>query len=435
MSTATAVSGSDSAAVGYVAFLESLAGYLQSQRKGDDCCALIVVHMCNLNRINTSAGYRTGYRIRCAFARELTKMLRDGDWMMPLTEERLGVVLHRVKNTGHMMLAANRIAQIASEISRAGSVNTTLEVRVGAALFPEHGHTAEKLLRNSELAVESAALQRTANAVYKPEVSRRLTGNWGLEADLGAAVENSEFALVYQPKIDAGSLRPCGAEALLRWHHPRLGVISPDRFIQLAEATGRIDALTDFALRGAARDSASWPKSGADLTVAINLSPAVIEQGDVVASFQHAAAIWGIDMEKLTAEVTENGIISTDGRALRVLHDLRNAGVRVSIDDFGTGNSSLAYFKDIPADELKIDKSFVFAMLNNERSNRLVKTIIDLAHGFDLQVVAEGVENAQCAERLRQLGCDVLQGYYFSKPLPQNEFIRYLLEESAQAED
>lgn len=431
MSLVTAISGPHAAASGYVTFLDCLAGYLGGQAEREHPAALLIVHLCNLNRINTSAGYRTGHDLRRAFAGEVEDILRGDDWMMPLTEDRLAVVLDRVHNSGHLMLAATRIARLAEQVEPADGPGPALQVRVGAALFPEHGRTAEKLLRCSELAIELAALQKTGNAIYRPEVSKVVIDNWGLEAELRTALDNDEFAVVYQPKIVAATRRPCGAEALLRWHNPTLGDVPPTRFIPVAEASDRMDALTHFVLHAAARDAAAWATAGGELSIAVNLSPAVIERGDVVASFERVAAIWGIGLERFTAEVTENGIVSTAGRALEVLGELRRAGIRVSIDDFGTGNSSLAYFKDIPADEVKIDKSFIAAMFESESNAALVRTIVDLAHGFGLQVVAEGVENAASADRLEALGCDVLQGYWLSAPLPHGELLHWLADNAA----
>jgi len=217
----------------------------------------------------------------------------------------------------------------------------------------------------------------------------------------------------------------------MRWFSPSLGQVSTERFIQIIEETDHIDALTNFALHSAARDLSEWAACAPELTVAVNLAPKVIEHGNIVSSFKHVAAIWGVSLDRFTAEVTENGIMSTAGAALDVLQALRDEGIRVSIDDFGTGNSSLAYFKDIPADEVKIDKSFVFKMLEDDSNHRLVKTIIDLAHSFDLKVVAEGVETADCVSELQKLGCDVLQGYYFAKPMPEREFFEYLKNNAA----
>jgi EAL domain-containing protein (putative c-di-GMP-specific phosphodiesterase class I) len=361
-----------------------------------------------------------------AFAEELGKILRGDDWMAQLTADRYAIVLGRVRNAGHVMLAANKIVQIAAGFAVPEGCNLVLEVRAGAALFPAQGQRSDLLLRNAELAVEAAARGKVTFALYEPEVFEEMTNDWDLEAELGPALDNGEFEMFYQPKIDAASLLPCGAEALMRWHNPRHGNISPDRFIALAENTDFIDALTSFALHAAARAASEWGPGHEALGVAVNLSPSIINRGNVVSSFEQVSAIWGIGMGRFTAEVTENGVLATGPAALRVLNDLRDAGVRVSIDDFGTGNSSLAYFKNLPADELKIDKSFVFAMLENDANSRMVKTIIDLAHGFNLKVVAEGVENPECVERLQELGCDVLQGYHFSRPVSQEQFLRYL---------
>jgi len=426
MSAAVAAGSMPDVTGGYLAFLRELPRFLEAASAKGEPCSLIIVHLSNLNRINRAAGYPVGQRMSFAFAGELRRMLRDDDWMAPLTVDRYAIVLGRVRNAGHVMLAANRIARIAAGFSVPDGSNLALEVRAGAALYPEQGEQGDLLLRNAELAVEAAARGKVDFALYEPEVFQDMTGDWDLEADIRPGLENGEFEMFYQPKIDAATLLPCGAEALMRWRNPRHGYVPPDRFIALAENSDCIDALTSFALHGAARTAVEWGPDRQNLGVAVNLSPSTINRGNVISSFEQAAAIWGIGLERFTAEVTENGIIATGGAALRVLDDLRNAGVRVSIDDFGTGNSSLAYFKDLPADELKIDKSFVFAMLDNDANFRMVKTIIDLAHGFDRKVVAEGVENAECVERLQQLGCDVLQGYHFSRPVSEQGFLRYL---------
>lgn len=413
-------------AAGYLSFLRRLKADLQRDRLTGKPRGLLIVQLSNLNRIHTSAGYGTGQRLAAACGAQLEKILRDCDWMTRLADDRYAVMLNRVRNSGHIVLAANRIAQIAADLPAAVGTSAAPVLKVGAAIFPEHGNTPELLLRSAELAVETATRENASFALYKPEVSRRLTDDWDMESELANGISNDEFELHYQPLIDARSLEPCGAEALMRWRNGRFGQVPPDRFIPLAEATGHIEALTNFAVHSAARDAHIWQHRLPQVAVSVNLSPSAIEHGDIVTRFEQAAAIWGVPLERLKAEVTENGIISSGGAALRVLNELREAGVRISIDDFGTGNSSLAYFKDIPADELKIDKSFVFTMLDGGPNDQLIQTIIDLAHGFNLRVVAEGVENERCAERLREFGCDVLQGYHYSKPLPHQEFMSWL---------
>ena len=414
---------------GHVAFLCRLDEFLTSRRRPGAHCGLVVVHLSNLHRINTTAGYRTGQSLFRRFAVALRDLLREQDWLLPLSDDRFGVVLDDVRNAGHLVLAANRMARIAAELATPEDNGVSLDACAGAALFPQHGNSAELLLRHGELAVEAARREQAAFALYRPENSRELTEEWDLEAELRSAIENSELYLCYQPKIAAQTLVPCGAEALLRWNSPQRGPVSPERFIPVAERSELIDLLSDFTLHSAARDAAEWPPGAHPLHIAVNAAPTTLEYGDVLGCVRRVAAIWGLDMHRFTVEITENGIVSAGGSALQVLRNLRDAGVRVSIDDFGTGNSSLAYFKDIPADEVKIDKSFVLGMDGDDRNRRLVRSIIDLAHAFDMTVVAEGVETAQATETLRELGCDVLQGYHFSRPVVQEQLLKYLKEQ------
>lgn len=409
---------------GSLGFLCRLREYLGRSATPTAATGVIVAQIANLSRINTSAGYGNGHRASAEFVRRVEDMLRPDDWLCIIGEDRIGVVLNPVHNTGHLTLAANRIARIASGTPILNGDELELEVRVGLAMYPEHGATPEGLLRSADLALETAAKRRAMFAICTPEDSESLTGEWDLSTEIATGLKNGEFELHFQPKVTAGAREPCGAEILLRWNNPRLGTVPPQRFIEVADGTEQIDELSRFALHGAARAAVAWP--GADLTIAVNLTPSTLESGSIAHELKSAAAIWGIEMNRFTVELTENGVVAAGGNALSALEALRDEGVRVSIDDFGTGNSSLAYFKNIPADELKIDKSFVIDMHQSESSARLVRTIIELAHSFGLTVVAEGVESEAVARRLEELGCDVLQGYYFAKPLPQSEFVEFL---------
>lgn len=411
---------------GYMSFLVQLTEALTGHREEGERTGVLVIQLSNLGRINTTSGYKRGHEASELFGKKIKKMLRPGDWVSALSKDRFVLVLKGVKNAGHLMLAANRLVRFADSIPVSADSSLMMEVRSGGAIFPEHGSTPEELLCNAELAIESASQEGSIFAMYKSDRSQQLTEDWEIEGKLGAAIEDGEFELHYQPKIDARTLLPRGAEGLMRWNSPDFGDISTEHFIQIVERTDHIDAFTNHALHCAARDVSEWPRFAANMSVAINLPPRLLEHGNIVTMFKQVAAIWGVDIERFTAEVTENGIMSTDGAALDVLQQLRDNGIRVSIDDFGTGHSSLAYFKDIPADEVKIDKSFVFHMLTNRDHYRLVRTIIDLAHGFDLDVVAEGVETKEIVEELQKLGCDTLQGYYFSKPLSKRAFNDYL---------
>ncbi len=429
MSIGSAASELDGGSLG---FLRRLQECLGRSAVPSGATGIIVAQLANLSQINTTAGYGNGHRASVAFARRVEDMLRSDDWMCVIGDDRVGVVLNPVHNTGHLTLAANRIARIASGTPIPNGNGLELEVRVGLAMYPEHGATPERLLRSADLALETAAKRQAMFAIYTPEDSQSLTDEWDLSTEIAAGLEDGEFELRFQPKVTASTLEPTGAETLLRWNNPRLGPVPPQRFIDVADGTEQIDELSRFVLHGAAQAATAWP--GTDLTVAVNLTPSTLESGSIAHELESAAAIWGMEMNRFTVEITENGVVAAGGNALSALEALRDVGVRVSIDDFGTGNSSLAYFKNIPADELKIDKSFVIDMHQSESSTRLVRTIIDLAHSFGLTVVAEGVESEVVARKLQELGCDVLQGYYFARPLPQSEFVEFLLARRSHAQ-
>ncbi len=236
-------------------------------------------------------------------------------------------------------------------------------------------------------------------------------------------LSQGEFVLYHQPKAHLGFGNIVGAEALMRWHVPGRGVVSPLEFIPTAERSELIRPMTWFALKAAVAECRQWPQ---EIGVAVNIAPTLLDDPELVRVVHDALAIFGVAPGRLTLEVTESGLASNPARAFEVLSGLRDQGVRVAIDDFGTGYSSFAHFRDIPADELKIDRSFVSKMLRSDADARIVKAIIDLAHNFGMKVVAEGVEDAATAERLKTLTCDYLQGFWLAKPMPPIEFRDWL---------
>ena len=226
----------------------------------------------------------------------------------------------------------------------------------------------------------------------------------------------------YQPKLSLPKLEVVGVEALMRWNRPESGNVPPEIFIDVAEMTGQIDPLTRFAFDRALRQLGEWPKNLGSIGVAVNVTPSIVCNPELVDVIRNAAGLWSVDFGRLTVEVTENALMVDRERSHRVLTEIRELGARISIDDFGTGYSSLAYLKQIPADELKIDKSFVMNMLKDESDRKIVEQIIALGRSFDLEVVAEGVENAEVAGLLAEMGCNYAQGFHFARPLPPREF-------------
>ena len=358
--------------------------------------------------------------------RTLRRAVKPNDSVLRIGEAKFAVLINPVRNQGMLVLAANKLGQMLARAVSVDQNEVNVTARIGTAMGPEQAGEADDLLQRAETALLAALTDEQPYAAYSPAQSERATESLGLEAELENALRKGELELYYQPKISTADFRPCGAEALLRWTNPKRGPISPDIFIPLADKTGRIEPLTSFVLNTAVRQSAEWPQHWGPLTVAVNVTPRVVEDADLCAMVASAVGMWDAVPNRLFIEITEGAIMKNPAVSFEVLRRLREQGVQISIDDFGTGYSSLAYFKNIPADELKIDKSFVINMLEDNGDKQIVRTVIDLAKSFGLMVTAEGVEDRPTAEMLAQLRCDRLQGYFYSKPLPQARFIEWL---------
>ncbi|MDQ1373567.1 MAG: hypothetical protein QOJ09_905, partial [Actinomycetota bacterium] len=296
-----------------------------------------------------------------------------------------------------------------------------VEGSIGVALAPEHGTDIDILLQRADVAMYMAKETHTGTRLYTPDKDpnsrRRLT----LLSDLRAAIENRELVLHYQPKADLRSREIHDVEALVRWIHPDLGLIPPNDFIPLAERSGLIAPLTEYVLTEAIDRAADWRLRGIDLRVAVNLSVRSLMDLELPNRVAAMLAVAGLPAAYLELEITESTIMADPVRAMRVLQPLADMGVRLSIDDFGTGYSSLAYLRQLPIAEIKIDRSFVAAMTTSENDAVIVRSTVEMAKNLGLEVVAEGVETPDVELALDRLGCDYMQGYLLSRPLPADE--------------
>lgn len=247
-----------------------------------------------------------------------------------------------------------------------------------------------------------------------------------LEQELDQALDNSEFEMFYQAKLDLRSRLPVGAEALIRWRNPRRGLVPPDEFIPAAARSGQLREITWSTLNMALQHAATWPTHFGLLTVSVNMSPALLDDGHLARRVEDAIAVWDIEPERLILEITESEVANNPTASIETIRALRAKGISVSIDDFGTGYSSLMQFKNIPATELKIDKSFVSNMLQNALDPIIVRNIVGLARAFEIEVVAEGVEDLETMEVLAGMGITYGQGYFISKPLPAAHFVQFI---------
>jgi diguanylate cyclase (GGDEF)-like protein len=377
--------------------------------------AVLYVGLDNFRTINDGYGYRTGDAILAQTAERLSAVVGD----RPLASRLAGDEFALLVEAGPE-LAATVADQVLATLQRPFDVeglHLELAASIGVAVYPDHG-SRPRLIPNAALAMRSVKLGGGGTyALYHPSMGVDMREQAELLQDLRHAIEGRQLKLVYQPKIDARSLQVTAAEALLRWQHPRRGAISPEVFIRLAERHGLIGTIGRWVIDEACRQAASWRERGLRMRIAINLSGHQLRQDDLVDYIKAALRRHRIPPERMTIEITESVAMEDTRQTRAAFERLRKAGLHVSIDDFGTGHSSLAVLRRLPAAELKIDRAFVTDLGTSEEARSIVQAVIQLARTLGLRVVAEGVETAAQRDLLVALGCDELQGYLFAKPL------------------
>ncbi len=402
--------------------------------------ALLLLDVDRFKEINDTFGHASGDRLLLEIGPRLRMALRPEDVVARLGGDEFAVLLPDM-DVEEAEAVARRLSLAIEHPFVAEGYSLEVSASIGVTVAPEHGGDASALLRRAEIAMYVAKRPGQAYAVYAPEHEARhsperlaLIGELrqAIEpADAAAATANGALVLHYQPKVDCGSGRVVGAEALVRWMHPLRGLVPPDDFIPLAEQTGLIRPLTRRVLALAIEQCSAWRVQGLAVTLAVNLSMRDLEDPalpELIAALLRDA---GLGHDALTVEITESGIMLDRVLVTGALSRLRAMGVGVAIDDFGTGYSALSYLKDLPVDALKIDRSFVQPIAGDRRSAAIVATAVTLGHALGLEVVAEGVEDEASLELLRSLGCDTAQGYHLGRPLPADGFAAWVRERRA----
>ena len=325
---------------------------------------------------------------------------------------------------------ARRILTHLEQPMRADHHEVFVTASIGIATFPEDGISAEVLIRNADTAMYHAKQQgKAAFQYYSAAMNAASVERLTLETGLRRAIEDGSLELHYQPQVEMKSGRIIGAEALLRWKHPERGYISPSSFIPIAEDSGLILPIGEWVLERACAQAVTWQRAGLpQIAVAVNVSGVQFQRQDLTAIVRRKLDATGLAPSLLHIEITETVIVSARERAVAVLAQLRELGVRLALDDFGTGYSSLSYLKDFPIDTLKIDRSFVSEMLTDSTTASIIEAIISMTRVLGLSVIAEGVEDQAQYKFLQEIGCDAVQGFYVSKPVPANEFAALLVE-------
>jgi diguanylate cyclase (GGDEF)-like protein len=406
---------------------------LASARRDHVPAAVMIMDLDRFKEVNDTLGHASGDELLKQVGIRLRDTLRESDTVARLGGDEFGVLLPKVLDAEAAVAVARKLRTTLEEPFTIHGLALQMEASIGIALFPDHGADVQGLLQRADVAMYVAKEHPAGCEVYARERDAYSPDRLTLLTDLRRAIDRGQLLLHYQPKADLQTGDIKGVEALVRWEHPERGMIPPDEFIPPAQKTGVITPLTMFVLDEALRQCRNWALQGIELCVAVNLSTRNLLDVHLPDTVGELLTRWEVPPRLLALEITESTILADPVRAMQILSRLDQMGIRIAIDDFGTGYSSLAYLKRLPVDELKIDKSFILGMEENENDAVIVRSTIDLGRNLGLRVVAEGVETAQAWNRLAALGCNIAQGYYLSRPVPAEQLTEWLRERAASA--
>lgn len=365
----------------------------------------------------------------------MSSCVRDIDTLVRLGGDEFVILIANIDSINDISFSIRRILNVIAEPCLINKLDYLVTCSIGVSVYPDDGLEPIKLLKNADSAMYQAKKSGRNNFhLYTPELNAVLSERVKTEYKLRLAIENDEFLLHYQPKVDFATGLIIGAEALIRWQPPGDELIPPVKFIQIAEETGLIEKIGEWVLRTACNKAKKLnERSGCAIPIAVNVSPRQFRKSSFVNTIKQILDDTQLEPRYLELEITENTLVDDTAKFIETLHALNKIGVKLAIDDFGIGYSSLAYLKDFPVDQLKIDKAFVSNLEKDPANKAILKTIIILGQSLGKKVIAEGVETAYQYEYLKSIGCDELQGYFFSKPLPPSEFEALLISNHAKA--
>jgi len=411
-----------------VLFRDRLEQALHGARRNPGEVAVMFLDLDRFKEVNDTLGHESGDVLLREVGQRLLHSLRAGDTVARLGGDEFAVLASGLDDPDDALVVARKLRQAVEWPFTLRGLTLEVEASIGIAIFPEHGTDVDTLLRHADVAMYQSKAGHAGVSVYSPERDVYSPDRLKLLGELRRAIEQGELVLFYQPKVSLRTSEVLGFEALVRWQHPEQGLLSPERFLPFAEHTGLVKPLTRFVMREAVRACAKWQQLGLSLGVAVNLSGRDLLDLHLPDEVRLLLNETGIHPSQLELEITENTILSDPVRTRTILNRLKELGVRLAIDDFGSGYSSLGYLKRLPLDVLKIDKSFVMTMLADEDSAAIVRSTIDLAHNLGLDVVAEGVASEQVSAILAALQCDAAQGFYYSAPIEDDKVAAWAAE-------
>lgn len=418
---------------------------LISQRKNEKF-GILILDLDGFKEINDALGHQVGDQLLKHIAVRLQRIIRAsstiarvGDYLTEdegvipedATVARLGgdefaILLPHLTGTDGALAVAKRVTDALEPPTDIDGNLIVIAGTQGLAMYPDHGESADLLLQHADVALYVAKQIQNDFAIYDPVYDRNSVNQLALKGELRSAIEDDQLVLFYQPKLDLKQGCVHSVEALVRWNHPERGMIPPDQFIPLSEQRGLIGPLTEWVVRRALKQHKEWLEDGIELQVAVNLSSRVLYDLYLPSKIEQYLVNEQLPSSALSLEITEDATMVDPERAMIILKRLDDMGIILSIDDFGTGHSSLGYLKRLPVDEIKIDRTFVMEMEQSDNDSKIVHATIDLSHNLGLRVVAEGVETEGALNILKSLNCDYAQGYYLSRPIPANELVEWL---------
>ncbi|HEX5832954.1 MAG TPA: EAL domain-containing protein [Pyrinomonadaceae bacterium] len=418
-----------------VLFKDRLKQAIAYSRRNDQMHAVLLLNLDRFKTINDSLGYTAGDRLLQSVAQRLTSCVRESDTVARFGSDEFAILLTQISRAQDAANAARAIKEVLDQAFLYDDQELFVSTSIGISLYPHDDRDTSGLLKSASAALDRAKEEGGNNyQFYTAGGTTRALKQLVLESNLRGALEREEFVVHYQPQVRIPDFHLVGMEALVRWRHPSLGLLYPTEFVPLAEDSGLIIALGDWVMRTACSQNMEWQDKGlAPMRLSVNFSARQFQQPSFITSVAEILKETNLDPRWLELELTESSIMKEPEQAIEKLHELKLMGIKVAIDDFGTGYSSLNYLKRFPIDTLKIDKAFVADVCKDPHDTAIVRAIITLGHALDLMVIAEGVETQEQLQYLSSLGCDVVQGFLFSKSLSAPVFEELLVEQRRAA--
>ncbi|MCP3900596.1 MAG: EAL domain-containing protein [Desulfobacteraceae bacterium] len=410
-----------------VLLLDRLEQAIQTAKYQKTLLGLLILDIDSFKEINDTLGHYSGDRLLKQIVSRLQGAVEKSNSLAKLDSDDFAILVQGISDHDNIIGVVKKIQKIFIEPFSIEGLRLEVQATMGIAIFPGHGKNGDTLIQRANIALYAAQGSSQKYKIYSKGLDKNNPQRLTMMGELRQAIENDELILHYQPKINLEKLSVKGIEALVRWRHPEHGVMSPEEFIPMAERTGLIKPLSVWVLNKALSQVEKWHRQKFKVSISINLSPSTFLDTELPDLIIGLLSLYDVPAHFIILEITEGSMIKDPDLAMEILTRLTQRGIKISIDDFGTGYSSLAYLKKLPVNEVKIDRSFVKDMIDNYHDAVIVKAIIDLGHNLSLNVVAEGVENKETAARLKELGCDELQGTFFSQPLSNDDFYKLRL--------